>query len=107
MPGYHTLHLDGNRVNHIFYEIETGLRDFFSSVMLPHPVSIQHVQGSSFFSIDDTDVSEISWKVEGGVILESDHEKVKVLLFPGAMDHTVTVSGHYRSGLTFIDGYTI
>ena len=107
MPGYHTLHLDGNRVNHIFYEIETGLRDFFSSVMLPHPVSIQHVQGSSFFSIDDTDVSEISWKVEGGVILESDHEKVKVLLFPGAMDHTVTVSGRYRSGLTFIDGYTI
>ena len=107
LPGSHTLHLDGNRVNHIFYEIETGLRDFFSSVMLPHPVSIQHVQDSSFFSIDDTDVSEISWKVEGGIILESDHEKVKVLLFPDVADHTVTVSGLYRSGLTFIDEYTI
>lgn len=107
LPGRHTLHLDGDRVNPVFYEIETGMRDFFSSVMLPHPVSIQHTDNSSYFSIDDKDVAEVWWKVDGGVILESDHTKVKVLLFPDAEDHAVTVSGKYRSGLTFIDKFSL
>jgi predicted esterase len=107
MPGKHTVHADKNEktgersLNKHFFEIETGMRDFFAKVMLPHPFVTRHAdEASQVFTFDGTDIDIVYWKVDGGVILSQDVESVQVLFFPG-MDNTLMASGSYMSGLTF------
>ena len=105
LPGKHALHfdnVDGHLVlNSRFLEIKTGLRDFFSKVVNPSPVVIQHKDGSQTFQIKATDIETAYWKVEGGVILEQTPGSIEVLMLPDSPSHSVTVSGKYKSGETF------
>ena len=107
LPNTHTIHADKNpetgtrTLNNHFFEIETGMRNFFSSVMLPHPFNPKHAgNDSQSFVYDGTDIDIVYWKIEGGVILSEDENSVQVLFFPG-MDNTLVGSGSYLSGLTF------
>lgn len=104
LPGIHSINLDENgKINKISYDIQYALRDFFSGVMLPHPAKFRVVSGSQTIRIDGTDVAESSWKLEGGVIIESSKASARVLLFPDRAEHSLTVSGTYQSGLTFFE----
>lgn len=108
LPGQHTVHIDKDSLgteylNSHFYEIESILRDFFAERMLPHPVIISKGPFPNVFRVDTEDVKSISWSVTGGIILQQDQGTVKVLLFPDAPSHSITVSGEYKSCLTFLD----
>lgn len=107
LPGTHNLHCEKDKssgeqvLNSRFYEIEHGMRDFFSSVMLPHPFKPVHKEDNSqTFTYDKSDIASIYWKVEGGVILSQDEGCVQVLFLPG-QDPSLIASGTYTSGLTF------
>ena len=97
----HSIYLNGNRLNEIFYEIEHNTRDFFADVMLPHKVKIERFGDSPVFGIDSTDVYHSFWKIEGGVITDIERNKVRVLLFPDSSIHNITVCGQYKSKLSF------
>ena len=83
IPGIHALHVDKDsngkkHLNHRFQEIEAAMRDFFSEHMLPHPVTIEHVKNTNIFKTDAKDVSDIFWKVEGGIVLSQQKGSVRV-----------------------------
>lgn len=102
----HTLHIDRNEngekvLNSRFYEIGTAIRDYFSSVMLPSPIVVKHTNKSQSFQLVSSDIDTAYWHVEGGAILKQSDYSIDVLLFPDASNHSVTVCGKYKSGLTF------
>ena len=104
-PGnVHSLHKneDGS-LSEVFYEIQDGLTNFFRSVMEEdQSVNLrQESPDSGTFLIDSTNVSDCYWKVTGGVIRSASRDEVKILLFPDAPEHSLTVSGHFRYGFTF------
>lgn len=106
LPGRHTLHVDKNEagervLNARFYEIDTAMCAFFSSVMNPSPIKPKHIDNLQVFQIESTELDSVYWRVQGGCILEHDKNSAKVLLFPDASSHSVTVCGKYKSGLTF------
>ena len=106
LPERHTLHIDEDvngekTLNSRFYEIEAAMRDYFSSTMLPSPITVRHTHRSQTFSVTSPDLDSVFWCVEGGALLKNHNSRVDVLLFPDAPSHSVTVCGKYKSGLTF------
>ncbi|MBO4585592.1 MAG: alpha/beta hydrolase [Bacteroidales bacterium] len=102
LPGIHSINIGEDfKINRYSYDIQYALRDFFADVMLPHPVDLRAKPDVQDIRIDAADISELSWAVEGGVIVEAGNKGAKVLLFPDAPKHTIKASGKYTSGLTF------
>lgn len=86
----------------LYDEIKEQTAAFFSSEMVVSPVSLhQDPEDRQLFVIDKSDVTGYCWNVEGGVILGSGEGSVRVLMFPDAPVHSVSVSGVYSFGQTF------
>jgi len=86
----------------LFDEIKEQTARFFSTKMLTNPVSLrQDPEDAQVFLINDIEVTECFWKVEGGVIVAKSFDTARVLLFPDTPVHSVSVSGTYTSGMTF------
>lgn len=87
-----------------FDEIKEQTARFFATKMVTSPVSLrQDPEDEQLFVIDNTEVEACQWQVEGGVIIGKSDDTVRILLFPDADVHSVSVSGVYTSGLTFFD----
>ena len=99
----HSLHVDEHRnIVPYFYTIQDSVAQFFYAEMVPKPVNLhQESAGSPFFRIDNTDVAEIHWQVDGGVLLEKSDNRAKVVFFRDAKRHLVRVSGRYKNGVAF------
>ena len=70
--------------------------------MVVAPVSLrQDPEDPQLFIIDNTEVGTCLWKVEGGVLVGKGDDAARILLFPDAPVHSVSVSGEYLSGWTF------
>ena len=88
----------------VFDEIKDRTAAFFASRMVVAPVSLrQDPEDPQLFVIDDTEVETCLWDVKGGVLLGKGDDAVRVLFFPDAPEHSVSVSGVYISGLTFYE----
>ena len=107
----HEIHIDDlsgeKKLNSRFYEIKDEMHKFFSDVMLPSPVRIEHAKSAQRFFVNSDDVTTLYWKVEGGVIIDEDNKKADILFFPDTDSHTITVSGKYKSGLTFYESFSL
>ena len=102
----HTLYVNDadEIIPEIFQEIQDGMEAFFSSEMTPCPISLhQDRQDPQLFHIDASEVERCYWKAEGGVVLEKTDNSVRVLMLSGASEHSVAVSGLYRSGMAFYE----
>lgn len=99
----HSLHVDEHRnIVPYFYTIQDSVAQFFYAEMVPKPVNLhQESAGSPFFLIDNTDVAEIHWQVDGGVLLEKSDNRARVVFFRDAKRHVVRVSGRYKNGIAF------
>ena len=85
-------------------EIKEQTASFFASRMVVAPVSLrQDLEDPQLFVIDNSEVETCLWDVEGGVLLGKGDDAARVLLFPDAPVHAVSVSGTYASGMTFFD----
>lgn len=96
----HSLHVDANCHPLHFFEIEHRMADFFSDEMETCPVNL-HRENDGWVRIDPSQVKRCFWKVEGGVVLETKPDGIRVLLFPDVPDRAVTVQGEYLSKATF------
>lgn len=106
----HSLHLNsvGEIDSSTFKEIQDGLESFFSSEMTPCSISLhQDAKEAQVFRINAEEVEEFFWKVEGGVVLETGSNYIRVLMLGGFPVHSVTVSGLYRSGMAFSETKTL
>lgn len=104
--GRHNLFIDmDGYVDYPQYdEIKEQTAIFFASKMVTSPVSLrQDPEDEQLFLIDDSEVKVCSWQVEGGVVLGKSDDTIRVLMFPGAPVHSVTVSGMYSSGISFCE----
>ena len=88
----------------VYDEIKEQTAAFFASKMVVAPVSLrQDSEDPQLFVIDNTEVEDCLWDIEGGVMLGKGDDAVRVLMFPDAPVHAVAVSGRYISGLTFYE----
>ena len=88
----------------VFDEIKDRTAAFFASRMVVAPVSLrQDPEDPQLFVIDNSEVETCLWNVEGGVLLGKGDDAIRVLFFPDAPEHKVSVSGEYISGLTFYE----
>ena len=88
----------------VFDEIKDRTAAFFASRMVVAPVSLrQDPEDPQLFVIDNTEVETCLWNVVGGVLLGKGDDAIRVLFFPDAPEHSVSVSGVYISGLTFYE----
>ena len=88
----------------VYDEIKEQTAAFFASKMVVAPVSLrQDPEDPQLFIIDNTEVETIFWNVEGGVLVGRGDDAARVLMFPDAPVHSVSISGLYASGMTFYD----
>jgi hypothetical protein len=110
-PGMHhdLFPRDDGTVDFLMYdEIKEQTASFFASRMVVAPVSLrQDSEDPQMFIIDNSEVETCLWHVEGGALLGKGNDAVRVLFFPDAPVHSVSVSGEYSSGQTFYDTVTV
>lgn len=101
----HSLHVDEHRnIVPYFYTIQDSVAKFFYTEMVPKPVNLhQESAGSPFFRINSTDIAEVHWQVDGGVVLETSGNRARVMFFGDAKRHVVRVCGKYRNGVEFCE----
>jgi hypothetical protein len=88
----------------VYDEIKDRTAAFFASKMVVAPVSLrQDPEDPQLFVIDNSEVETCLWNVEGGVLLGKGDDAARILFFPDAPEHKVSVSGEYISGLTFYE----
>ena len=88
----------------VYDEIKDQTAAFFASKMVVAPVSLrQDPEDPQLFVIDNSEVETCLWDVQGGVLLGKGDDAVRILFFPDAPEHKVSVSGVYISGLTFYE----
>ena len=88
----------------VYDEIKDRTAAFFASRMVVAPVSLrQDPEDPQLFVIDNTEVATCLWDIQGGVLLGKGDDAIRVLFFPDAPEHKVSVSGAYISGLTFYE----
>ncbi len=88
----------------VFDEIKDRTAAFFASRMVVAPVSLrQDPEDPQLFVIDNSEVETCLWDIQGGVLLGKGDDAIRVLFFPDAPEHAVSVSGEYISGLTFYE----
>jgi len=95
---------DGSIDYPLFDEIKEQTAAFFASKMVIAPVSLhQDPEDPQLFVIDRTEVETCLWNVDGGALLGTGEDTARILFFPDASEHAVSVSGEYASGLTFYE----
>lgn len=101
----HSLHVDEHRrIVPYFYTIQDTVARFFYTEIVPQPVNLQHESPQSpYFRINNTNVSEVHWKVEGGLLMETTDSRARVVFFKGAKHHTIRVCGKYKNGVEFCE----
>ena len=88
----------------VYDEIKDRTAAFFAARMVVAPVSLrQDPEDPQLFVIDNTEVATCLWDIQGGVLLGKGEDAIRVLFFPDAPEHRVSVSGAYISGLTFYE----
>lgn len=101
----HSLHVDEHRnIVPYFYTIQDSVAKFFYTEMVPKPVNLrQESDESPFFRIDNAEVFEVHWQVDGGVVLETSGNRARVMFFGDVKRHVVRACGKYRNGVEFCE----
>ena len=100
--GYkHMPHVDPKTkvINDNFYVVQDTMSEFFHDIIVPQKLEIEGEDGHYYVSPYPL---EVSWIVEGGVILSTENNTVEVAWIKNAPQHSITVSAMlpYGVGLT-------
>ena len=102
--GYkHSPHVDpGTKtLNDNFYVIQEMMSDFFHDIVVPDSLEVVEVKENACYSVEPAPLA-VRWQVEGGVILSSKGNNVRVAWIHNAPERSITVSAvmPYGVGLT-------
>jgi acetyl esterase/lipase len=87
-----------NALNDNFYLIQDKMSDFFYNIINPETPEIVE-EGRRFYVRPEPD--QVSWQVEGGVVVSSEDEGVEVVWIRNAPKHRITVSATMPNGTGF------
>lgn len=100
--GPHSLHenIDGT-LSDYFKVIQDTTTVFLYRQLVPNSSELTELQnGPQWFGVTNSSaLQSLSWKVEGGVILKTEKEKIRALFFGDEPEHKILVSGNYRNGV--------
>jgi len=101
--GGHSLHVDDHRnIVPYFYTIRDSVARFFYKEIVSEPVALRQSSRQSLqFVLNKSNVADLYWRVVGGVILEENHNGVRVLFFGDESKRSLTASGKYKNGVEF------
>lgn len=88
----------------LFDDIKDKTARFFAGKMETSPVSLRRdPEDPQLLLIDNSEVGICLWQVVGGAVIGKSDDTIRILLFPDAPEHSVSVSGVYTSGLAFFE----
>lgn len=99
--GYkHSPHVDPKtkELNNNFYLIQEKMVNFFHDIVDPEKPEI--VNEGQWYAVEPQPL-KASWQAEGGVIVETDADKARVLWIGNAPRHFITVSAAFPRGIGF------
>lgn len=97
----HSLHVDEHRNLSSYFDTITNVTTaFLHEELVKKPVCLQQTD-ETHFSMDNSNVAESHWWVEGGAVLASDAHSARAVFFGDAPVHKVIVAGVYRNGIEF------
>lgn len=98
----HAPHQEKNgTLNHHYYFIQDKMQEFFYPE-LKSKIKLKHDdQEPQIYCINDDEASHISWQAEGGLILSTSGNSVRVIWLKDAPKHLLRASGLNRLGVPF------
>lgn len=99
----HSPHVDkGRELNEVFYYIQDRMNLFFKDIAANPGIN---ADGNNFF-INDINATDITWQVDGGIILKTSGNGINVAWFGNAPEHKVFASGMMR-GTGFLSEFNV
>ena len=97
------MHVDkDNNLVPYFYFIQDSVTTFFVEELIPDPICIERDKNNPIcYKAMGGNVSEIYWKAENGIVLETNGKMAKIILLPGVVPKKIVVSGRYSNGIYF------
>ncbi len=101
----HAPHVDKqNKPNQYFWFIQEKTTDFLAREIAGEIGNIRHEEGQ-IYSIDAGKFKELTWKIEGGVVLKESGNRVWIYWFADAPQQQLEVSGILQNGAAIHDIY--
>ena len=95
----HAPHVDkNNQPTQEFYFIKEHITDFFYGEFVPPATAVRREPGRpQWFRLDGEELADVRWKVEGGFILKSAGNRVRVVFVEG-VTHSLHASALWKNG---------
>lgn len=87
--------------NSLHYEIRGRISDFFYRELVPLQAKVVDL-GDGWYSVEGSDLSDVSWQADGGFILDTKSDKVRILWREDAPARTVRATGNQSYGTSFL-----
>ena len=91
---------DGN-INANYYFIQNKIQAFFLQELSGNTAISYNKKNPTKFTINNTNVKSMNWKVDGGFITGYDNRTITVLWCSDKSKHSVSASGTLKNGATF------
>lgn len=89
----HSPHVDSDKgLNHVFYYIQDRMDPFFYDIT----ANAEIIADGNYYSINNTNATDVTWLVEGGFVLTNSGNSIKVAWFNNAPEHIVHAAGKVR-----------
>lgn len=108
--GPHSLHEnDDGTLSDYFKVIQDTTTAFLYQQIVPNMVDVVAMpDGPQWFGVTNgPSLLSLSWKVEGGVVLEHRSDKMRAMFFADAPEHVIHVCGTYYNGIGMQASYRI
>lgn len=107
--GGHGLHADCGVLTDYYEVITDTTTRFLYLRMFPRPDLNPSFAGrQQWFSLDNAgEVQTCQWEALGGLVLEAEPDKARVLFFSDAPEHDLKISGQEKNGQSYNETYSI
>ena len=108
--GGHSLHVNNDgTLSDYFYVIQDTVTMFLYRELVSNPAEVVEIASEEqWFHLTNTSSLETyNWKVEGGVILKDEGDKIQAFFFDDAPQHRILVSGKYKNNIGLMETYEL
>jgi acetyl esterase/lipase len=107
--GGHSLHVndDDGSLSDYFRVITDTTTQFLYRQIVPRPMLVEGSEGRNlWYRLENTDnVLTCYWEAVGGVVLQTEFDRVRVLFFSDAVQRELRVYGKLKGGGTYLETY--
>lgn len=108
--GGHSLHVgDDGSLSEYYQLITDTTAQFLYRQIVPYPVVIRKKNDSDFWFVIDNDDQVLSchWEAVGGVVTQTEYDRVRVVFFADAEKRALRVYGTLKSGVPYLETYDV